>query len=130
MVEREIGVSFKSSQSTNKKRAYITPSLPEICQLKDHNIKVDLYSLEKLHSRINHYFKLFKKLHFLKTKAEQKLNHKEIEIQVVEHVKNQMHEKCVKYQDLVFGLFQVLLTLLTSNSLITYSEQHQIRVLS
>lgn len=41
-----------------------------------------------------------------------------------------MHEKCVKYQDLVFGLFQVLLTLLTSNSLISYSQMHQIRVLS
>jgi hypothetical protein len=82
-------------------------------------VHVYLDDLEKLNNRLNHYFKMLKKQFYLNHNLTQRLEFKDIEIQIVEHVKDQIHEKCVKYQDLVNGIGQIAFEMLQTNKIIT-----------
>ena len=55
----------------------------EIDHLKDQSVKIDLRSLEKLHTRINHYFKIFSNMYNMRSKLEEEVNFKMIEIGLV-----------------------------------------------
>lgn len=60
-------------------------------------VHVYLNDLEALNNRINHYFKMMKKSAFQIHQLNHQLEFKDIEIQIVEHIKDKVHEKCVKY---------------------------------
>lgn len=91
---------------------------------------VDIDHMLLLASKMNHYFHVIKQVLSNIEQADQTLGFKDFLIAEAEEDKKAMHTKCVKYQDLVHGLFKILTELLTETKLITGIEALSIRLLT
>ena len=67
---------------------------------------------EKLNTKLNKYFKMIKQLHSQVRDHELEIEKQRMNVQVVSEKKDLMHIKCVKYQDLTYGLIQMTSNLL------------------
>ena len=85
-IKEEPGMAFKSSQGPVMRKNQFR--IDCIASLKDPTIRVELKDIASLNSRINNYFKAMKKMQYTIIKMEQKIGYKDIEIQLVEHVKD------------------------------------------
>lgn len=87
--KEEQSLHMQSSENTFKMPKLTNPfKLATITNLKDPNVVVDIDALAKLNGRINTYFKTIKKQVFALSKAEQRIDYKDIQIQMVEQLKD------------------------------------------